>query len=425
MASTSAGLKAEIISVGTELLLGEIIDTNAAFLSQQLAELGVDVHYRHTVGDNLDRLTRQIQDCARRADIVILCGGLGPTEDDLTRNALACATDRPLVRFPEAEQWLREIFSQRNRPLTPNNLRQAEAPEGSVLLRNPVGTAPGIALEHADTLYIALPGPPDELKPMWFDAVRPMLRDRVRQALGGAVSIFTRVLRFADIGESQLAHELRDLIESQTDPSIALYASPGEVKIRLATKAPDGQSAEERFKPVEEEIRRRVGQYIYGVDDETMELVVGKLLVEREATLAVAESCTGGLIGDTITNVPGASRYFLADFVTYSNEAKISVLGVPEDIIATVGAVSRECAEAMARGAREKAGATYGLATTGIAGPSGGTPEKPVGTVYIAVCDADRVSVHHFVWPTSRLRFKKRVARAALNLLRKFILGQL
>ncbi|MBC7287918.1 MAG: competence/damage-inducible protein A [Armatimonadetes bacterium] len=419
----AGSVTAEIISVGTELLLGEITDTNAVFMSQELAVLGINLYYRHTAGDNLDRLAAQICESAARSDVILLCGGLGPTEDDVTREALAKATGRRLVRFPEAEQRLREFFAARGRELTPNNLRQAEAPEGARLLENSVGTAPGIALEHEGRFYVALPGPPDELRPMWYDSVRPMLRELVRRAMGGEVSIFTRVLRLADIGESQVAHELADLIAQQQDPSIALYASPGEVKVRLATKAPDYEAARERFGPVEDEIRRRLGQFIFGVDDQAMEAVIGDLLVARGATLAVAESCTGGLIGDMITNVPGASRYFLADFVTYSNEAKIQVLGVPAEIIATVGAVSKECAEAMARGAREKAGATYGLATTGIAGPSGGTPEKPVGTVYMAVCDANRCVVRHFVWPTSRLRFKMQVARTALGLLRRFLLG--
>jgi nicotinamide-nucleotide amidase len=415
-------LQAEIISVGTELLLGEIVDTNAAYLSQRLALLGIDVYRRHTVGDNLSRLVEEIRASSERADLTVLCGGLGPTEDDVTREGLAAATGRPLVSFAEAEQRLREFFAARGRPLTPNNLRQAQAPQGAELLDNEVGTAPGIWLEHEDKLFLALPGPPTELVPMWEQQVEPRLRDRLAASSGG-LRLYTRVLRLVDIGESQVAHELQDLIAAQTDPTLALYASPGEVKIRLATKAQDPETAAARFQPLQEEIERRLGPYLYGFDEDTMEVVVGKLLVERGATLAVAESCTGGLIGHRLTNVSGASRYLVADLVTYANEAKVALLGVDPEILARHGAVSAECALAMAAGARERAGATYGLATTGIAGPTGGTPLKPVGTVFIAAADAERSVVERFFWPTSRLAFKERTAQTALNLLRKFIVA--
>jgi nicotinamide-nucleotide amidase len=417
-------LTAEIISVGTELLLGEIVDTNAAYISQQLADIGVNVYYRHTVGDNERRLSDQIALGLGRSDIVILCGGLGPTDDDITREAIARATGRPLVVFREAEEALRAFFRERGREITPNNLRQAQGPEGAELLPNSVGTAPGILLEHDDRLIIALPGPPHELQPMWENYVRPRLQERLAKAsdLG---AIYTRTVRLSDIGESQAAHELRDLVAAQTDPTIAFYASPGEVRIRLATRAPSFEAAQERFRGPEEEIRRRLGAHVYGVDDETMEVVVGKLLLQRQATLAVAESCTGGLIGHRITNVSGASRYFLADFVTYSNEAKMAVLGVPAYVIEQHGAVSEECARAMAEGARKVASATYGLATTGIAGPTGGTPEKPVGTVYVAVANEAETKAAGFVWATSRVVFKERVAQIALNMLRRFIIGDL
>lgn len=424
MEGNAAAVRAEIISVGTELLLGEIVDTNAAYLSQRLARLGVDVLYRVTVGDNLARLSEQIRQSMSRAEIVILCGGLGPTEDDLTREAIAEATGRRLISLPEIEQWLREFFASRGRQITPNNLRQAQVPEGGRTLPNEVGTAPGVALEVEGRLIVALPGPPSELHPMWERHAEAIVRDFTARAESGR-SLYTRVLRLVDIGESQVANDLADLISAQTDPTIALYASPGEVKVRLATKASGPQEAARRFAPIEEEVRRRLGAHVYAVDDETMEQVVGRLLRERRATLAVAESCTGGLIGHRITNVPGASDYFLADYVTYSNEAKRDVLGVPEEILRTYGAVSQECARAMAEGARRRAKATYGLATTGIAGPTGGTPTKPVGTVFIAVADESRCVADGFCWPTERVVFKERVAQMALSRLRKFILGEI
>ncbi len=413
---------AEIISVGTELLLGEIIDTNAAYLSQRLAVLGIDVHRRHTIGDNLDRLAEQIRDSLSRADFAILCGGLGPTEDDLTRDGAALAVRRPVVPFPDAEVRLRAFFEARGYPFTANNLRQATAPEGATLLDNEAGTAPGFVVDEDGKLIIALPGPPPELYQMWENAVEPLLRARVTRAEGG-VGIFSRVLRCTGTGESLVAHELHDLIVGQDDPTIALHASPGEVKVRLATKALDQAAAEERFAPTEQEIRGRLGACIYGVDDESMEVVVGNLLRERGATLAVAESCTGGLVGHRITNIPGASDYFLADIVAYSNAVKTSVLGVPEDVLFREGAVSEECARAMCDGARRRTGATYGLATTGIAGPGGGTPEKPAGTVFLAVGSAEGIITLGYVWPTSRTIFKERVAQTALNMLRKLVLG--
>ena len=413
---------AEIISVGTELLMGEIVDTNAAYMSQRLAVLGIDVHRRHTLGDNLERLAEQVRDSLSRADFVILCGGLGPTEDDLTRDGVALAVGRPLVVFPDVEKWLRDLFQARGYTFTPNNLRQATAPEGAALLDNEVGTAPGFVVDEDGRLIIALPGPPNELYRMWEGQVEPLLRKRVTEAEGG-VGIFSRVLRCTDTGESLVAHELHDLITGQDDPTIALYASPGEVKVRLATKAIDQAAAEERFAPTEQEIRSRLGACIFGVDDESMEQVIGNLLRERGATLAVTESCTGGLVGHRITNVPGASDYFLADIVAYSNAIKMSLLGVPEEVLIREGAVSEECARAMCDGVRRRTGATYGLATTGIAGPGGGTPEKPVGTVFLAAGSAQGIVTLGFVWPSSRAIFKDRVAQTALNMLRKLVLG--
>ncbi len=415
-------MTAELIAVGTEILLGEIVDTNSAYLSRRLADIGIDVFYHHTVGDNLQRLAELIRQCRSRSDIIVMAGGLGPTDDDITRQALAEATGRRLVRYPQAEKRLREFFAARGRPLTPNNLRQAEAPEGAELLENSVGTAPGIYLEHEGRIYIALPGPPSELQPMWQSHVEPRLRELARRA-GGGLALYTATFRLIDIGESQVAHELRDLIAAQTDPTIALYASVGEVRIRLATKARTDAEAREKFEPIEAEIRRRLGQYIYADADKPLEAVVGEILAERGETVAVAESCTGGLIGHRITEIPGASRYFVADFVTYANEAKISVLGVPEQVIAEHGAVSEQCARAMAEGARQRAQSTYAVATTGIAGPTGGTPQKPVGTVFIAVAGPRGTVVQKFFWPTSRQVFKQRVATMALNMLRKYVLG--
>lgn len=413
-------MKAEIVSVGTELLLGEIVDTNASYLSQKLAELGIDVHYRHTVGDNLARLTQVITTALSRSDIVILTGGLGPTDDDLTREGIAAATGRPLIRVPQSEQWLREFFASRNRPLADSNLKQADAPEGAEHMPNSCGTAPGIYMEWQGKYLFAAPGPPTELREMTERTILPLLR----RALGETNQLFTRSLLMADIGESQVADALKDLINSQVDPTIAMYASPALVRVRLATKAPDEATAQTRFAPVETEIRRILANHVFGVDEDTMAGVIGKLLVERQATLAVAESCTGGLIASKITDIPGASEYFVTGIVAYANETKQRLLGVPAGLLAQYGAVSEECARAMAEGVRADSDADYAIATTGIAGPGGGTDEKPVGLVFIAIARRDgETTVLSQFWPGNREQFKQRVAQMALGLLRKTILG--
>ncbi len=412
-------MKSEIISVGTELLLGEIVDTNAAYLSQRMAEIGVDVHQRQTVGDNLQRLTAAIETALGRADVVILIGGLGPTDDDLTREAISAATGRPLVRVPASEQRLREFFAARNRVVAESNLKQCDVPSGGHHLENVCGTAPGVFVEHEGKLISALPGPPPEFREMLQRSVLPMLRER----LGPANVLYSRSLLLTEIGESQVADMLGDLISAQTDPTIAMYASPALVRVRLATKAADQAEADRKFAPLEAHIRQVLGAHVLGADDETMPVVVGKLLRERGATLAVAESCTGGLIASRITDVAGASDYFMTGVVAYANETKQRLLRVNESTLRDHGAVSEACAREMAQGVRKLSGTTYGLATTGIAGPGGGTPEKPVGLVYVAVADDNGTVVIEQTWPSTREQFKARVSEMALALLRKRLLG--
>jgi len=413
-------LKAELVSVGTELLLGEITDTNAVYMSQRLAEIGVDVHFRHTVGDNLGRITSVLELALSRCDVVIICGGLGPTQDDLTREAISEVTGRPLRPDPVAEEHLREFFRRRGYTPTSNNLKQATCPEGGMLLENTCGTAPGVLVEHEGKAIIAVPGPPPEMREMLQREVLPYLLRRQGDA---ATILRSRVLRLCDVGESTLVAEIDDIIRGQTDPTVAPYASPGEVRLRLATKAASEEDAVRKLDEMEARLRERVPQNIYGVDEETMEVAVGNALVEREATLAVAESCTGGLVASRVTDVPGSSRYFLGGVVAYSNEMKRDVLGVSAELLKEFGAVSEQCAGAMAEGVRELHGADFALATTGIAGPGGGTPQKPVGLVYIAVADSDGTVCAQHNWPGTRDQFKQRVSQMALNMLRKRILG--
>ncbi|HCA48080.1 MAG TPA: competence/damage-inducible protein A [Armatimonadetes bacterium] len=413
-------MKAELISVGTELLLGEIVDTNAAYMSQRLAEIGVDVHFRHTVGDNLDRIVSVLELALSRSDAVLISGGLGPTQDDLTRESIAQATGRPLVSDPDAVTHLREYFARRGFMPTQNNLKQATVPEGGRLLDNTCGTAPGLFVEHEGKLIFAIPGPPSEMREMMHLQVLPITAERLGTDLR---PVFTRVLRFSDIGESTLTAEIAEIIDNQTDPTVAPYAKPGEVTLRIATKAESEAKAAQRLNEIERALREQVGSFIYGVDDETMEVAAGKALREKHATVAVAESCTGGLVASRITDVSGSSEYMLGGVVAYANEIKQRLLGVPPEVLAEHGAVSEETARAMAAGVRKLLGADYGVATTGIAGPTGGTAEKPVGLVYIAVADAGGVVVTELNWPGTREQFKQRVSQTALNMLRKRVLG--
>ena len=410
-------MKAEIVVIGTELLLGQIVDTDAVYLAQRLAELGIDLYFKMTVGDNLERATWAVRESLSRAEVVITTGGLGPTQDDLTTQAVALATDCELELHTESLQRIEAFFASRSLPLLDSQRKQAMLPKGAQAIPNPVGTAPGFIFELKGKVVITLPGPPRELQPMVEQTVIPYLRHRAGKGV-----IRSRVLRFAGIGEAALEDLLLDLIEGATNPTIAPLASPGEVRIRLTAKAADEESADALIAPVEREINRRAGQWLYGLDEETLEQAVGRLLREAGATLAVAESCTGGLIGHRLTNVSGSSDYLLCDVVAYSNQAKKGLLAVPDGILAAHGAVSAETAVAMAQGIRQVGEADYGLAVTGIAGPTGGTPQKPVGLVYMALAwlDCDEWEKHQF--GGQREDVKLRAAQAALDLLRRGLL---
>ncbi|MGI6081393.1 MAG: competence/damage-inducible protein A [Limnochordia bacterium] len=411
-------MRAELVMVGTELLLGEVLDTNSQWLAAKLAEIGVHLYFKSTVGDNSDRLARVLTQGLGRSDAVIISGGLGPTEDDLTRQVVASVVDRPLVYSEAAERHVRQYFRRTQRPMPERVLRQAWLPEGATPIPNPRGTALGIWLETEGKLLVALPGVPSELKTMAEEYVLPRLVGRE-----GARVTHSRVLHFCGIGESSLEELVDDLIRKQTNPTIAPYASLGEARLRLTAHAPSMSEAQAMIEPLEQEIRRRAGHLLYGADGCSLEQAVGDLLVAQDADLATVESCTGGLLAHRLTNVPGSSRYMLQGWITYSNKSKMTEVDVPHELIDRHGAVSAEVAEAMALGARRCAGSTYALATTGIAGPGGGTDKKPVGLVYIALAGPRgtvEVIKRHF--PGDRLDFKKRTTTAALDLLRLHLL---
>lgn len=406
-------MRAELVMIGTELLLGETVDSNAAYLAQELANLGIDLYYKSTVGDNWLRMLEVLTQALGRSDLVITSGGLGPTMDDQTRSCLSALANRSLVLNPTAEAQIRAYFAKTNRPMSDNNLKQAFLPEGAQAIPNQWGTAPGILLELGNKILISLPGVPRELKNMFQASVVPYLINKT-----DGNRLYSRTLRFVGIGESTLEEMVKDIISNQTNPTIAPYASFGEVKLRITAKAKSSIEAEALIAPVEKQLRETLGQWLYGLEQDTLEAVVGQMLIERKETIATAESCTGGLIAHRLTNVPGSSNYFMQGAVTYSNDSKVKILSVPEELIINYGAVSEHVAKAMAEGVRNLANSTWGLAVTGIAGPSGGTGEKPVGLVYMAISHQDftKAEVHRFTG--NREEIKQRTAQAALNLVR-------
>lgn len=372
---------AEIISCGTELLLGQIVDTNASYLARTLAGLGVDLYYKSTVGDNEARMLEALSRARDRADLIITSGGLGPTEDDLTKECVAQVFDEELVIDPASLETLEQFWKRRGMSMPARNRKQALIYRSGRPIPNPNGTAPGALLEKEGKLVVSLPGPPNELQPMVENYLTPLLTDRLS---GVRQYLVTRTLRFVGIGESAVEEKVADLLHTM-NPTVAPLAHTGEVHLRLAAKASGTEEALELIAPVEAEIRRRVGQYIYAIDNTTLEQAIVRALIERGLTFACAESCTGGMLGSRVSSVPGSSAIFLGGVISYSNEAKQSLLGVPDDLLVREGAVSGPVAAAMAEGALRLLGADYAAAITGVAGPDGGTDEKPVGLVYTAL----------------------------------------
>lgn len=412
-------MKAELVMIGTELLLGETVDTNAAYLAQELAALGIDLYYKSTVGDNWIRMIEVITQALARSDLVIVSGGLGPTIDDLTREAVAAVANLPLELNTEAMEMIEAYFRQSNRTMSENNRKQAFLPRGARIIPNHWGTAPGLIVHIRDKAIIALPGVPRELKGMFAAYVSPYLESRIEVKQ----TLISRTLKFAGIGESKLAEMVEDELNCQSNPTVAPYASLGEVKLRITAKAGSRERALEMIHPVERRLIQKLNPYYFGADQETLESVVGTLLRERNETLAVAESCTGGMIANRITDVPGSSDYFERGYITYSNQAKVELLNVNPELIDKYGAVSRDVAAAMAEGAQAGAKTDWSLAVTGIAGPSGGTSEKPVGLVYIAVSGKGNTKTKQFRFNGTRTEIKFLVSQAALNFLRLEIQG--
>ena len=410
---------AELLTIGTELLLGQIVDTNAAWMAQRLAEAGIDVFYKTTVGDNWGRIEAAMRLAMSRADVVLMTGGLGPTEDDLTRDVLAAVLERPLRLDPQVLAAIEQRFAHRRVAMPENNRKQAMVPQGAEVLRNPRGTAPGLWARHAGCALACMPGVPSEMRPMLLDQVIP----RIRANFGIQSRIVSRVLKTCGISESTLDQRIGDYFRDMRNPTIGVLAHAGEIHVRLTCKGDDPDEIAAKLDALEGKIRARLGHLIFGRDEEKLEAVVGRLLRDRKATLAVAESCTGGLVASRVTDIAGSSDYFERGVVAYSVEAKEGLLNVPADLIEQQGVVSLDVARAMAAGVRRMSGAGLGLATTGIAGPSGGTPETPVGLVCVALAWDGGDAAREFRLLGDREQVKYRGAQMALEMLRRHLLG--
>ena len=371
-------MKAEIIAVGTELLLGDILNTNAQYISKQLATLGIDVYFQTVVGDNAKRLEKTIYSAFERSDLIITSGGLGPTEDDLTKETCSRYFGKSLVEDKKSMEMLEVFFAKIGRVMSNNNRKQAMVPEGAIVMYNKNGTAPGVIVEDNGKILAMLPGPPRELIPMFEEYVKPFLSAKQEYVF------VPKIFRLAGIGESDAENKIKDMIDAQTNPSIATYVKRFEVVVKVTAKAKNEKEGLKLIEPVKNELYKRYGIHLYAQDETTISEVVCKKLLEKKYTVAVAESCTGGLLASTFVDYPGVSKVFLEGDVTYSNEAK-ERLGVKKETIDIYGAVSHEVAAQMAECIAKRNNADIGLATTGIAGPEGGTEEKPVGTVILGM----------------------------------------
>ena len=378
-------MAAEVICVGTELLLGDILNSNSQYLAKELAALGVTHFYQTVVGDNIDRVHQAIEIGATRSSILIFTGGLGPTPDDLTTESIASYFNTPLVEHPEVIADIERKYAQRGREMTASNRKQSLQPQGATILPNPLGTAPGMIWQpRAGLTIFTFPGVPREMYRMWRDTAIPFLKTQGY----GQNPIYSRSLRFFGVAESALAEKVNHLFDSN-NPTVAPYAGMGQVRLRISARAANETAAKLLIEPIAREIQQIAGDNYFGSDDDTLASVVGQLLMAKGQTLAVAESCTGGGLGQMLTDTPGSSSYFMGGIISYANRIKVDLLGVNAEDLAQAGAVSETVAIQMATGVKAKLGTDWGVSITGVAGPGGGTEAKPVGLVYIGIARPD------------------------------------
>lgn len=408
----------EIISVGTEILLGNIVNTNAAYLAEKCAGLGLSCYYQDVVGDNEERLMSVIKTALSRADILLLSGGLGPTQDDLTKETAAKALGKKLYLHEPSKEAITTFFKNRGLEITENNWKQAMVPEDSIIVDNPNGTAPGIIMKDNGKHVILMPGPPNEMIPMFDNSVMPYL-----SALEPGI-IYSQTVKICGIGESKAESMVEDLINEQSNPTIATYAKTGEVHLRVTARSEDEKEAKKLVKPIVKELKGRFGNHIYTTQEEvTLEKAVVDLLVANHLTLTTVESCTGGMLAARLINVPGVSEVFKTGYITYSNKSKRRVLGIKKTMLEKHGAVSPEIAKEMAKRATLFTKADVSIGITGIAGPDGGSEEKPVGLVYIACNVCGRIEVKECHFGGNRMKIRESSVSAALSMLRESILA--
>ncbi len=413
-------MKTVIITIGDEILIGQVANTNAAYIGALLSENQVDIIRTSVVGDTIEEIETELANAAKLSKFVVVSGGLGPTHDDVTRDAVLKYFNTELVPNEKVLSDIEERFALLNREVRPLNRDQAMVPKNAEIIRNKLGTAPGYWIEKNGVFYVFMPGMPFEMKEMMTGFVLP----KVRELTKSAKSITKRLtLLTTGLGES-IIYERMGLIDDFLEGAkLAFLPSAEGVKLRITAEADSDEKAMEKIYEIEQKIRALIGRNVYGREEETMGSVLGRILNERELRLSIAESCTGGLISSIITDASGSSAYFDRSIVAYSNAAKVEILGVEESVIDEYGAVSAEAAKQMADGVRTISGSDLGLAVTGIMGPTGATVSKPVGTVFISVCDRERTEVQHFQFGDDRINNKLRTAQAALDMVRKFILN--
>lgn len=403
------------MAVGTELLLGDIVNTNAQYLAKELALLGMGIYRQTTVGDNEERLKKALLEALKESEIIITTGGLGPTPDDITKEVSGMVLGKELVLHEPSYEVILSYFKHNDRAMANGNQKQAMFPEGAIVLDNPNGTAPGCIIPGENNRFIInLPGPPKEMIPMFENKVKPFLMQFMDH------TIISKTLRCIGLGEWDMATRVKDLLDESKNPTVAPYAKDGEAILRITAKAATEAEARAMIAPVEEEIRNRIGEYIYGTDEDTLQDVIGRELVEHDRSIAIAESVTGGMIASRLLGYEGGMSKVLAEtFVTYSNESKVKYLGVKEETLKSHGAVSEETCREMAKGLHERTGAEICLVTTGIAGPTGGTEEKPVGLVYIGLAVRGEVEVHKRYFTGGREKIRVRATMSSLDILRR------
>ncbi|MCB2311283.1 competence/damage-inducible protein A [Clostridium tagluense] len=409
-------MKAEILAVGTEILLGDIVNTNAQYIAKRLADLGIVVYHQSVVGDNPERLLEAYRLAFSRADLVITTGGLGPTKDDLTKEVAFEYFGKKSVVHEASMKIIEGYFKEMDKPMAKSNVKQAYFPVDAVILPNNNGTAPGCIIEENGKIVALLPGPPREMKPMFEEAVVPYL-EKFQQGV-----LVSKVLRVIGVGESSAEEMIEDILDKQTNPTVAPYAKDGEMLFRITAKANTKERGIKLIEPMEAAIRSRLGNNIYGEGDITLENVLGQILINKKLTIATAESCTGGMVAAKLINYPGISSVFMDGVVTYSNEAKINRLGVSIETLDTYGAVSSEVAAEMAQGIAKTAGTNIGISTTGIAGPDGGSIEKPVGLVYVGLSINGEVKTKMLKLSGDRQKIRERATMQLLDWLRRELL---